>query len=118
MPEWVEIVVSILSGLAITIPLVIKLVEFVQQSIKEKNWTKLLELVTGFMQEAEKKFETGAEKKDYVMLAIKASADTVNYDIDMDVVSKLVDDLVAMSKIVNAPVDVLTEEVKEEVQEG
>lgn len=109
MPEWVDIIVSILSGLAVTIPLVLKLVEYVQQSIKEKNWMKLLELVTGFMQEAEKKFETGAEKKDYVMLAIKASADTVNYDIDMDVVSNLIDELCAMSKVVNAPV----EEVKE-----
>lgn len=113
MPEWVNIVVSILSGLAVTIPLVIKLIEFVQQSVKEKNWTKLLELVTGFMQEAEKKFETGAEKKDYVMLAIKASADTVNYDIDMDVVSKLIDDLCDMSRVVNGPTSNVEEEVKE-----
>lgn len=105
MPEWVEIIVNILSGLAVTIPLVVKLVEYVQQSIKEKNWMKLLELVTGFMQEAEKKFATGAEKKDYVMLAIKASADTVNYDIDMDVVSKLIDDLCSMSRVVNAPAE-------------
>lgn len=109
MPEWIDFILRIVSGLAIILPLVIKLVEYVQLSVKEKNWTKLLALVTGFMQEAEKKFATGAEKKDYVMLAIKASADTVNYDIDMDVVSKLIDELCAMSKVVNAPV----EEVKE-----
>jgi len=110
MPEWVEIVVSVLSGLAITIPLVVKLVQYAQLVVKEKNWQKLLEMVTHFMQEAEQKFSTGAEKKDYVMLAIKASADLVNYDIDMEVVSKLIDDLCAMSKVVNAPV---VEEVSE-----
>ena len=113
MPEWVDLIVSILSGLAVTIPLVLKLVEFVKQSVKEKNWMKLLELVTGFMKEAELKFQTGAERKDYVMLAIKASADTVNYDIDMDVVSKLVDDLVDMSRVVNAPAQKITEEIQE-----
>lgn len=103
MPEWVEMILSILSGLVVVIPLVVKLVQFAQLVIKEKNWQKLLELITNFMQEAEQKFATGAEKKDYVMLAIKASADTVNYDIDMEVVSKLIDDLCAMSKRVNAP---------------
>ena len=112
MPEWVEMILSILSGLVVVIPLVVKLVQFSQQVVKEKNWQKLLELITNFMQEAEQKFATGAEKKDYVMLAIKASADTVNYDIDMGVVSKLIDDLCAMSKRVNAPKE-STEEVSE-----
>lgn len=103
MPEWVEIIVEILSGLIIILPLVAKLVKYVQAAAKEKNWQALLSLVTKFMQEAESKFATGAEKKDYVLLAVKASADTLNYDIDMETVSKLIDDLCAMSKIVNAP---------------
>ena len=103
MPEWVEIVVSVLSGLAVAIPLVVKLIEYVTKAVKEKNWQTLLELVTNLMKEAESKFETGAERKDYVILAIKASANTINYEIDMDVVSQLIDDLCAMSKIVNAP---------------
>jgi hypothetical protein len=54
-------------------------------------------------------FKTGEERKQYVLLAIKASADTIDYEIDMDQVSKLIDELVAMSKVVNAP----SEEVKE-----
>lgn len=101
--EWYNILISILSGLAVTIPLIIKLVQFVQLAIKEKNWQALLSLVTGFMKEAEQKFATGAERKEYVMLAIKASADTINYEIDMEVVSKLIDDLCDMTKVVNAP---------------
>ena len=44
-------------------------------------------------------------------MAVKASADTVNYDIDMDVVSKMIDDLCAMSKVVNAPKEIEGAEV-------
>ena len=101
--EWLEIILSILSGLAVAIPLALELVKWVKKAIEEKNWQSLLSLITNFMREAESKFDNGAERKDYVMLAIKASADTINYKIDMDVVSKLIDDLCAMSKIVNAP---------------
>lgn len=111
--EWIDILVSVLSGLAIAIPLVIELVKWIKAAIQEKNWQALLGLVTALMKEAEVKFANGAERKDYVMLAIKASADTINYQIDMDVVSQLIDDLCAMSKIVNAP----KEEVKEEIEE-
>lgn len=103
MENWVNLVVSILSGLVVVIPLVYKLVEFVQKATREKNWADLLRLVTNLMTEAETKFATGAERKDYVLMAVKASADTVNYDIDMDVVSKMIDDLCEMSKKVNVP---------------
>ena len=44
--EWYEILISILSGLVALIPLVVKLVEYVEKSVKEKNWTSLLQLVT------------------------------------------------------------------------
>lgn len=97
----VNIIVSILTGLATAIPLVVQLVKYVQKATKEKNWNQLLTLVTNLMEEAEKKFETGAERKEWVLMAIKSSADTINYPIDMDEVSKLIDNLCDMSKIVN-----------------
>ena len=43
--EWINYAVSILSGLAIAIPLVVKLIEYVKKAVKEKNWNKLLDLV-------------------------------------------------------------------------
>ena len=101
--DWLNVILSILSGLAVTIPLVVKLVQTVKASVQEKNWTALVNLVTKFMEEAEPLFQSGDERKNYVMIAIKASADTINYQIDMDVVSELIDNLCAMSKIVNAP---------------
>lgn len=107
--DWVNVIVSILSGLAVVIPLVVELVKWVKKAVQEKNWTKLLTLVTELMQEAELKFADGASRKEWVMMAIKASADTIDYEIDMDMVSKLIDDLVAMSNVVNAPAEKVEE---------
>lgn len=101
--EWYEILISILTGLATAIPLVIKLVEYVKKSIQEKNWNKLLNLVMNLMQEAEGKFQNGTERKEWVLMMVKASADTIDYDIDLDVVAEMIDSLCAMTKVVNAP---------------
>ena len=102
--EWYEILVSILSGLVAIIPLTIKLVEYVKKSVKEKNWTSLLALVTKLVEEAEGKFDNGEERKEYVLIAVKASADTLNYDVNLDQVSELIDSLCALSKKVNVGV--------------
>lgn len=112
--EWYDIVVAILTGLATAIPLVVQLVKYCKAAVKEKNWQKLLDLVMSLVEEAEKKFENGTsdEKKEWVMMCIKASADTINYDIDMDVVSNMVDALCAMSKKVNAPKEEIIEEAE------
>ena len=103
MENWYEIIISIFSGLAVAIPLVIKLVEYVQKAIKEKNWKDLLELVTNLMKEAEEKFDNGTDRKEWCLMMVKASADTINYDIDLEQVSNLIDSLCAMSRVVNAP---------------
>ena len=102
--EWYEILVSVLSGLAATIPLVIKLVGYVEKAIKEKNWSVMLNLLMGFMQEAENKFETGADKKEWVMSMIKSSANTIQYDADFDQIGALIDSLCEMANKVNVAV--------------
>lgn len=101
--KWYEIVISMLTGLATAIPLVIKLVEYVKKSIKEKNWNDLLKLITNLMQEAEGKFDNGADRREWVLMMVKASADTINYDINLEQVGDLIDSLCAMTKVVNAP---------------
>lgn len=101
--EWYEILVSILSGLAVTIPLVVKLVEYVKKAIQEKNWNNLLTLVMNLMVQAEEKFDNGADRKAWVLSMVEASAKTINYDIDIAQVGQLIDSLCEMSKQVNAP---------------
>lgn len=101
--KWYEIVVSILSGLVALIPLVAKLVEYVQKATKEKNWNELLRLVMSLMEQAESKFNNGDERREWVLMMVKASANTINYDIDLDVVAQMIDSLCAMTRVVNAP---------------
>ena len=103
--EWLQLIVSVLAGLATAIPLAIKLVEYVQKAVKEKNWGKVLDMVMKYMETAEEKFDNGADRKEWVLAMVKASADTVDYDINMEEISKLIDDLCKMSKKVNAPAE-------------
>ena len=100
--EWVNLVVSILSGIAVCVPLVIKLVQYIQAAIKEKNWSSLMQLVLKIMTEAEKLYTTGAERKAYVMATIKAMETTLNYDVDENVISEMIDAIVLASKTINA----------------
>lgn len=98
-------IASILAGIAVVIPVAVKLVQYVKISIKEKNWPGMLEMVMGYMKVAEGKFDTGAEKKEWVLAMIKASADTVNYDVDLDVVGKMIDDICDAAKTINRPAE-------------
>ena len=61
--SWVEIVVSIRSGLAVCIPLVVQLVNVVRASVKEKNWSQIVAIVLDLMKQAETLFSEGAARK-------------------------------------------------------
>lgn len=101
--EWYEILVSILSGLAVTIPLVVQLVRYVEAATKEKNWGKVLDLVIDLMEQAEVQFDKGSDKKEWVLSMIEASASSLNYDIDIEQIGEMIDALVALTKNVNVP---------------
>lgn len=104
--DWIEFlkyIGIILTGVVTAIPLVIKLVEYVKKAVQEKNWTRLLNLLLSLMAQAEPLFDTGAERKDYVMAAVSELSYAVGYDLDEDELSTLIDKLCDMSKVVNAP---------------
>lgn len=100
--EWVQVAVSILTGLAAAIPLVTQLVKYIQKARKEKNWSKVVDLVVNLMQEAETKLTEGADKKQWVLAMVKASADTIDYEVDLEQIGDLIDSLCDMSRVVNA----------------
>ena len=101
--QIISLIVAILTGLATCIPLAIKLVQYVQQATQEKNWQALLGLVVDLMEQAEQKFADGATRKEWVMAMVKTSAEYINYPVDSDALSNLIDVLVGMSKTVNVP---------------
>ena len=103
--SWVDIVVSILSGLAVCIPLVVQLVNAVRASVKEKNWSQIVAIVLDLMKQAETLFSDGATKKAYVMASVESAAKSINYNYDevaKQKVSDMIDAICATAKIVNA----------------
>ena len=107
--EYLELVISILSGIAVCIPLVIKLVSTVKEVVKEKNWNELVSMAFDYMGEAEELFETGAQRKEWVMAMIKTSAQTINYTLDEVALaksSKLIDDTCALAKELVKPKEI------------
>ena len=46
-------------------------------------------------------FDSGADRKQWVMAMVQVSADSVKYNINMTEIGQLIDDLCAMSKVVN-----------------
>ena len=99
--EWYEIIISILSGIATCVPLVISLVKYIQKVAKEKNWGAVVQLVLKLMTEAEQNYSNGADKKTYVMSTIKSMESTLQYDIDEKAISELIDSIILATKKIN-----------------
>lgn len=102
--EILELIIEILAGLLIVIPLVVKLVEYVKKSALEKNWNNLIRLLLNLMATAEEKFDNGADRKQWVIAMVQASANTINYPISEQELSKLIDNLVELTKKVNVKI--------------
>jgi hypothetical protein len=99
--ELLNLIVAVLSGLVTAIPLIATLIKYIQRSIKEKNWSNLLKIVSDLMIEAESKFQTGAERKEWVLSMVYTLSESINYDLDRDAISNLIDSLCALTKKVN-----------------
>jgi hypothetical protein len=98
----IDRILEIAPEIVAVILLIWALIKYVAKAVKEKNWPTLLSLVTGLMAKAETLFADGAQKKQWVLAMVKAAADKINYAINVDQVSDLIDDLCDMSKKVNA----------------
>lgn len=101
MEVWTTIILPIISGLVACIPLVIKLIDVTKKNVKEKNWTAVMQLVLKLMAEAESNYETGAERKEYVLDSIKAVQSTLNYEVDLDAIGAMIDSIAKASKKIN-----------------
>lgn len=99
--QIVDLIVKILVSLIVVVPLVVALVKYIKKAIEEKNWNNLLKLVLSLCSAAEDKFSSGADRKEWVMAMVKASADTINYNISEAELSKLIDDLIDLTNKVN-----------------
>jgi hypothetical protein len=102
--DILELLVEILGGLVVIIPLVVKLVEYVKKSALEKNWNNLIRLLLNLIATAEEKFDNGADRKQWVIAMVQASANTISYPISEKELGDLIDNLVALTKKVNVAI--------------
>ena len=119
---WIQIAISILSGIAVAIPLIIKLVNVVKDATRSKNWNLLIKMTMDYMTEAEKNIASGAERKQWVMSMVIASAANINYtmtDDDVKKIEDLIDAICDASKILNnsANKDAALKEAKAKIKE-
>jgi len=91
----------ILVGLAAVIPLAIALIKYVQKATEDKNWNVIVKMVLDLMVQAEHDYATGAERKEFVMNQMKVMAASVDFEVDWDKVSDLIDALCDMAHEVN-----------------
>ena len=99
--ETLQIVVQILTTLVTLVPMLYALIKYVAMATKEKNWNKLLSLILSLCAEAEKQFTSGADKKEWVMSMVKSSLNSINYEIDDETLSNLIDNLIDLTTKVN-----------------
>ena len=97
----VKYVPQILIGLAAIIPLIAALIKYVGKATESKNWNIIVKMVLDLMVQAEQDYSAGAEKKAFVMNQVAVLAKTVDFEIDMDKVSDLIDALCEMAHEVN-----------------
>ena len=99
--DILNLILAIVTGLTTCIPLVIQLVKYVKAAIKEKNFGNIMQIALDLMPEAEEKFSTGAERKEYVMNNVQSLSNTLGYEVDLDRVSDMIDSIVEASKKIN-----------------
>lgn len=112
MEIW-NTIASILSGLIVCIPLVIKLIQVTREAVRKGNWNKLVGMIADYMVEAEDKIEDGATRKEWVIGMIRTSANRLDYDItdsEWGKISDMIDKLCEMARTVNS--DTATKEAK------
>lgn len=101
MSETLQIIVQILTTLVTLVPMIYALVKYVIIATKEKNWNKLLSLILKLCAEAENQFTAGADKKEWVMSMTKSALNSINYEIDDETLSALIDSLIDLTTKVN-----------------
>ena len=100
----IEIAASILSGVAVCIPLVVKLIHYIKEAAAGRDYQKLIKLTMKFCEEAELLFGTGEQRKEWVMRRVEEVAKAMNVEVDMEAIGQLIDDVCAASKMINKPV--------------
>lgn len=104
MDNYIQLIVLVFAALAVLIPLGVKLYRTSRELVREKNWPRLVTALSKYMEEAERLFEEGADRKVWVLSMIQSTAEQLDYTLteaDMKNLGDLIDTLIEMTKVVN-----------------
>lgn len=114
--DWITLIVSIASSIVIMLPLVVSLVKHVKLLAKEKNWASFLRLLNTYIVKAEENFENGADKEEWVVSMIMASANVIHFDIDENELREIIRHIIYVTNNVN--VSNIIQEQPEQIEEA
>lgn len=103
----IEFMITVLSGVAVCVPIIIALGSTISDYIKEKNWSAIVSFVLDYMTQAESLFEKGVDRKIWVMEMLEETVIQLNYTYDEEAkakVSAMIDSICDASKIINSEV--------------
>ena len=99
--EWVELILTNIPVIVGLVLLIINLIKYVKKAALERNWPALIGLVQKLMEEAEVKFTDGATRKEWVIAMVQTSSEYINYPVDIQMLSEMIDSFCDMTKVVN-----------------
>ena len=106
MNVW-EVIASICAGLAVCIPLAVRLAVTVRECVQKGNWYRIVGMVSRYMAKAEELLEDGTSRKEWVIAMLHENAAALDYELtvsDWQKIADMIDTLCAMAKTVNAEV--------------
>ena len=95
--DWVFIIALVAAVVAEAIPFIVTIIKYVKENSNERNWTNLVKLIFDLCMQAEEEFELGADKKEWVLSMLKATADSEM----LEKVSNLIDSFISATKVIN-----------------
>ena len=95
---WLGFIIALCAAIVTLVPLGIKLYRHLSDATNSGDWSTIITLLIKLMGEAKDKFEHGAEKKEWVMGQLRVIAHELNYNLDEEAVSKLIDAICDLGK--------------------
>ena len=106
--SWLEttqgIITLISSGIVLLgtiLGLSVNLYKSIKQVVKNKDWKKVIEVANAAITAAEKSGKCGADKKQMVIEAVEAGCKELNIILDLDQLSKYIDECIDFANKLN-----------------
>lgn len=95
---WLGFIIAVAAAAATLIPLGVALYKKMKGAVETNDWVPVMSLVISLMADAKERFEHGSDKKEWVLGQLRVIAQEMNYNLDEEAVSKLIDSICDLGK--------------------